>query len=227
MIDALAQRVRERRRSSPLRAALAELTAAAALYGFCAGCAHSLDFGLRNLVKAPLLMLVTSAVCAIAYHVVAGFFGARLSFRAVQRLSLSLFRDASLLLASFAPAALFLSLTIRLPDAHGLNAYPLFLVANVAVIALCGSIALVRQARRVVATTQLSRARGRALVGAWLALSLFVGSQAAWFLRPFFGVATIPAAQTPFFLGSAPDFRGATSFYEALSHVAAPPRSHP
>ena len=53
----------------------------------------------------------------------------------------------------------------------------------------------------------------------WLALSLLVGGQAAWTLRPFFGVRSIPADQTRFFLGSSPDYRGSTNFYEAVYDV--------
>jgi hypothetical protein len=63
-------------------------------------------------------------------------------------------------------------------------------------------------------------ARGVVLVGAWLAASLFVGAQTSWYLRPFCGVAYV---DTPFMLGTEPDFRGATSFYEALFHLIEPP----
>jgi hypothetical protein len=37
-------------------------------------------------------------------------------------------------------------------------------------------------------------------------------------MRPFCGVVG-----APFMLGSQPDFRGATSFYEAVYHVFVPP----
>jgi hypothetical protein len=63
--------------------------------------------------------------------------------------------------------------------------------------------------------------RGAPLIAAWLAASLFVGAQASWYMRPFCGVSSVDA---PFMLGSAPDFRGATSFYEALYHLVDPPR---
>ena len=64
------------------------------------------------------------------------------------------------------------------------------------------------------------------LVAGWLALSLLVGGQAAWTLRPFFGVRSIPGAETRFFLGSSPDYRGSTNFYEAVYDlVVRPPLS--
>ena len=65
-------------------------------------------------------------------------------------------------------------------------------------------------------TTSGGRARLALLIAAWLTASLFVGAQASWYMRPFCGVRTVDA---PFMLGSAPDFRGATSFYEALFHL--------
>lgn len=202
---------------------LSTLIACAALYGFSVGCAHSLEFGLHNLVKFPLLLVVTAAVCGLAYHLVASFAGATLRFHEVQELSFALFREASVILASLAPVGLFLSKTIELPSAGGLGEYPLFLFVNVLLIAVSGCLALWRQTRGLMAKANLSRARGSAVVAGWLALSLLVGSQAAWFFRPFFGVATIRAEDTPFFLGANPDFRGATNFYEAVWQIFCPP----
>lgn len=199
------------------------LIAGAGVYGFSIGCVHSLRYGLHNLIKFPLFLLVTATVCGLAYVVVASALGAQLKFAQVQTLSFSLFRDASVLLASFATVSLFLSRALQRPDSKGLHEYPLFMAANVVLIGICGVLALLRQSRDVIATTTLTRNRARTLVTCWLVLSLFVGSQAAWFFRPFFGVATISADETPFFLGTQPDFRGATSFYEALWHVIAPP----
>ena len=205
------------------------LIGSAAVYGFSVGCVHSLEFGVHNLVKFPLLLLVTASVCAIAYHAVAGFAGARLRFSAVQELTFSLFRDASVMLASLAPVGLFLSLTLHRPSARGLGEYPLFLGFNVLLIAVCGVTALRRQTRGLMKRANLSRRRGSLVVGSWLVLSLLVGSQAAWFFRPFFGVATIRSEDTPFFLGTRPDFRGATNFYEAVWEIFAPPSAsaHP
>jgi hypothetical protein len=66
----------------------------------------------------------------------------------------------------------------------------------------------------------LSVRRSTIIIGAWLALSLLVGSQWAWYLRPFCGVATIDA---PFFLGTEPDFQGATDFFQAVYYLFDPP----
>ena len=57
----------------------------------------------------------------------------------------------------------------------------------------------------------------------WVLLSLLAGGQAAWYLRPFFGVASIDGRATRFCLGTTPDYRGATNFYEAVYHLLRPP----
>lgn len=199
---------------------LAGLALASAVYGFAIGASHSWTFAARNLLKFPALILVTAAVCAPAYLLVARFLAARLSLAEVLGLVLRLFRDASVLLAALAPVCLFLARTIEQPDRRGLNEYPLFLGLNVLLIAVSGSLALVRQGRA------LLRRRGRrylAVLAGWLLLSLVVGGQWAWYLRPFFGLSTVSAEATPFCLGTLSDYRGATSFFEAVYHLFAPP----
>ncbi|MGC4114058.1 MAG: hypothetical protein QM765_05250 [Myxococcales bacterium] len=194
---------------------------ASAAYGFSAGSVHSLKFALRNLVKFPLLLVLTCLVCSIAWFVCAQFVSRSFGFAEVQRLAARIFHDLAVLLASLSPACLLLALTLERPDANGLNEYPLFLGLNVLFIAVSGALALVRQAREVLERHALGVHRSLLVVGSWLALSLLVGGQAAWYLRPFYGVATVDA---PFFLGTRPDHRGATSFYEAVWHVVQPPR---
>jgi hypothetical protein len=129
-----------------------------------------------------------------------------------------------LLLASLATVSFFLAQTLERASAAGLGQYPLFLSLNVGFIAAAGVTALVHRARTLLARSDVARWRGSSLLVLWLGLALAVGGQWAWYLRPFFGVATIPADQTPFCLGTEPDFRGARSFYEALAHVVVPPR---
>jgi len=108
------------------------------------------------------------------------------------------------------------------PDRVGLGEYPLFLGLNVAFIALAGAFALVLRVRGLAATHATPLARRFAALGGWLAISLLVGGQVAWTLRPLFGVASIPGAETRLFLGSAPDYRGATNFYEAIYPLVVP-----
>jgi hypothetical protein len=205
-----------------MRRDLAALSAASGVYGFSIGSVHSLRFALHDLLKFPLLILITGAVCGLAFFLVAAAAGLGLRFLEVQRLAARLYRDSALLLAALAPANLLLAHTIVKPDRVGLGDYPFFLGLNVAFIALAGGLALCRQVQQLGA--RAGRRTAAAIAAAWLALALAVGGQAAWYLRPFFGVASISGAETRFFLGAAPDYRGSTNFYEAVYHlVAAPP----
>jgi hypothetical protein len=196
------------------RALIASLGASA--YGFAIGSVHSTKFAMRNLVKMPLLLGVTAGVCSLAYYVCARAMTRNLDFRAVQREAFSVFADSAILLGSLAPPMFFLAHAIERPDERGLHEYELFLVTNVVVIAASGALALARRVTALEAATGLGRARSSVLLGAWMALSLLVGSQWSWYLRPFCGVATVDA---PFILGTEPDFRGDRSFFEAFIHA--------
>ena len=192
-----------------------------AAYGFAIGSLHSLRLATWNLVKFPLLIFLTSLICAIAYYVFCQFITKRLSFGDVLSLSLRTYRDIAVLLASLSPVAFFLARTVVQPDEQSLNEYPFFLGLNVFFIALCGVVVLVRRALELLRKYELDLRRSVQIILAWLAISLFAGGQCAWYLRPFFGPSTI--RDIPFIEGSAPDYRGATSFYEAVYHIAAPP----
>ncbi|MFT5355380.1 MAG: hypothetical protein ACI9KE_002599, partial [Polyangiales bacterium] len=135
---------------------------------------------------------------------------------------LAIFTDTSVLLAAVAPVMLFLAFTLERADESGLNDYPLFLAINVLAIAACGSLALYRRTRAIAARHKLSAQRASTITAAWMLLSLLVGSQWSWYLRPFCGVATVNA---PFMLGAEPDFRGATNFYQAVYQIFAAPRA--
>jgi hypothetical protein len=204
---------------------LALLIACAATYGFAIGASNSWLDAARNLVKFPLLVLATASVCALSYFVVARFLGAPLGFVSVQRAVLAVFRDTVVLLASLSPAVFWLARTMARPDAaaRDLGDYPLFQGFNVAAIAVCGCLAVWLQAARLLARGDLGPAKRRALLASWMGLSLLVGGQVAWYLRPFFGIAGPEAPPPPWFLGDAPDFRGARSFYEACANLVAPP----
>ena len=200
---------------------LVEIVLASAAYGFAIGSVHSPRLAARNLIKFPLLIGLTSVLCALAYFVFAKFLTRRLSFRDVLALALRSFRDVAVLLASLAPASYFLARTAVRPDEQSLNEYPFFLGLNVFFIALCGVVALVRQTLKLLRGHGIDLRRSAAIVLCWLAISLFAGGQCAWYLRPFFGPSTI--RHPPFIEGTNPDYRGATSFYEAVYHLIHPP----
>ncbi len=201
---------------------IALIIATSSLYGFSIGLVHSLEFALRNLIKFPLLILVTTGTCSMADYLIAKAFSTRLDFVTVQRCILGIFKDLTVMLASLSPVMVFLARTIERPDEAGLNEYPMFLGLNVGLIAVCGIFAVIRQTRGVANTAGFSPRRGAGLILCWMTVALFVGAQWAWYLRPFCGVASLKE-KTPFFLGTRPDFRGATSFYEAVFQLFDPP----
>jgi hypothetical protein len=193
----------------------------AAIYGFSGGSIDGLRGASRNLIKFPLLIFLTGALCAPAWWLIARFLSFGLSFRAAISNSLETFADASLMLAALAPVNLFLSRTMVLPTRDSLNEYPLFLGLNVTFVAVCGIAAVVRRLRLLQITQGVSFLRASGLMTAWLAIGLFVGGQCSWYLRPFYGNPAIE--QMEFILGTNPDSWGATSIYEAAYHILRPP----
>ena len=109
------------------------------------------------------------------------------------------------------------------PSGDDLGEYPFFQAFNVVLIAICGSIALVRQAKTLLRDYGLGRQVSISIIIGWLALSLFTGGQGAWYMRPFFGISSPGETNPPFFLGTTPDFRDARSFYEAVYNLVVPP----
>lgn len=195
---------------------------ASAVYGFSIGSVHSVRLAAWNLAKFPLLIFSTCLICALAYFAFTLLITRRLTLADVTALSLRTFADLSVLLASLAPVSYFLARTLLRPTPDSLNEYPFFLGLNVLFIACCGSAALARQALRLVRTNGLDVRESATVLAAWLAISLFAGGQCAWYMRPFFEVSTNP---NPVFMeGTDPDFRGATSFYEAVWQLVDPPR---
>ena len=199
------------------------LVLTSAAYGYALGTAHSQIYATRNLVKFPLLILTTAAVCLLAYGVLARFLGLRLGLRPVLGLALDTFRDLSVLLASLTPPALFLALVLRHTDDQRLGEYSLFLGLNGLFVAVAGGLALMVRGRSLLRAGTTRGPRAALLLAGWLALTLAVGGQVAFYLRPFFGLPASRGNVPPFALGSTPDVRGATNFYEAMMQVFSEP----
>jgi hypothetical protein len=191
------------------------------IYGFSAGSVDSLRMALWTLAKFPLVIYLTSTLCALAWWVLARFLTSGLSFRATLGLALRTFADASVMLASLAPVNLFLGRTIAQPTPEALNEYPLYQGLNVLFVAVCGTVAVVRQVCRMQKVHHLTRRKAAGVAAAWLAVSLFAGGQCAWYFRPLYGCSAV--RDLPFILGSTPDLRGARSFYEAVYFYLDPP----
>ena len=193
----------------------AEIVLGGAFYGFCIGCSKNLLYGMRSSIKVPLLLLGTALLCALAYHVFARMCGIGSSFVAVQRTSLLLYRSVAVMLASIAPVSLFLGRTMVRPAGASLGGYPAFVGVNMVFVAAAGFVALLVQTRALLAHHAVSLVRARIVVGSWLLLSLLVGGQLAFYLRPFFGIASL-TGDPPFLLGDEATVTGARNFYEVV-----------
>jgi len=195
--------------------ALPPIVLGAGVFGFAIGASKNLTYAWRSMVKLPLLLLGTATICSVACFVLARFLGAPLRFGAVQQSTLVLYRTLAVLLASLSPVSWFLGQSMTPPDAQSLGGYPAFVATNVLFLAIAGSIALVRQVRALLDGHGLSRNRALAITAGWLVLSLLVGGQLAFWLRPFFGIASL-TGDPPFVLGDEPTVTGARNFYEAV-----------
>ncbi len=203
---------------------LLTMLSCAAAYGFTLGSAHSLTFALRNMIKFPLLIVVTGFICSLAYYGLARIVTSRLSFREIQSLVWNTYRDITVLLVALAPVTLFLALALEQATSRTeLGHYPLFLGLNVIFIAVAGILTLGKQALTLVRQHGLPKAQGATVLILWLAISLPVGGQWSWYLRPFFGIRVL-GGTNGFCLGTLPDFRGATNFFEAVYNLVDPPQ---
>jgi uncharacterized membrane protein len=192
------------------------------IYGFTAGAVYGPVLACYNLIKFPALILITGITCSIAYYVFSKLITQKLSFSDIQLFSINMFYDISLLLFALSPISMFFALTFKKADETGLHEYPLCVGIHVLIIAVCGSTSLVMRARDLISRHNLSKLSGTMIVTAWLSISLFLGAQASWYLRPWFGITAIPE-EVPYILGSKPDFRGATNFYDAVLNLFNPP----
>ncbi len=204
---------------------LLKLILCSALYGASIGALYGLPRALDNLIKFPLLLLVTALICAFSSFLVAQLFGAKIRFLEVQRLMGSLYTEASLLLLSLSSVNLFLALIFEAPSSGTeLNDYPLFLTLNLLFISLAGTLALIKQGWRLLQEYQLSLRVSLTLITSWLLLALVVGGQWSWYLRPFFGIAAVEQEEAPFCEGLRPDYRGASNFFEAVYNLTQTPK---
>ncbi len=194
------------------------LVARAATYGFSLGAMHSWRLALIDVWKFPLLILGTSAVCALAYDVSARVIAPALPAGRIHGLVLRAFRDTSVLLASTTPPALFLSMVLPPPQSRAdLAGYSTFLAFNMLLIATAGALSVVHNTKALL-LDRLGLPRALAVLGVWLGLSLVVGGQFAFFLRPFFGIVAVDP-HPPLFEGAQPDFRGAANFFEVVANL--------
>lgn len=207
--------------------ALALLVGGSAIYGAAIGLADAPVRAAHNLVKLPLLLMVTGLVSAGAYAVSARFLVGSVGGRVMLRFVVDVFADLGRLLGALALPVALLAITGRPAESlTDLGDYPFFLGLNMGLVAICGAIALTRRAQALARDHDLARGVTVRLLTAWLAITFVVGAQWAFYLRPFFGASRVHDPGV-FIAGNAPDFRGARSFYEVVGHIIAPPERRP
>ena len=157
-----------------------------ALYGGVMGSTHSVLQVLASALKLPLLFLVTLLVCAPALYFFNLIFGSNQSLGQNIALMLTAITITSVVLLSLAPIVLFFILTS--------SSYQFFKLLNVGVFTVAGfvGVSYLSQGMRAISGSRAEGASARAnLVRLWILIYAFVGSQAAWTLRPFVGAPSM------------------------------------
>ncbi len=117
---------------------------------------------------------------------------------------------------SLSPVAFFILYNTPPLGAAGTPlAYRVTLLLHVGIIALAGIISNVRLLDMLTALVRDPRIARRVL-GSWLVLNLFVGSQLSWILRPFIGSPNLPVE---FLRPNAFEGNFYETVYLALRHV--------
>ena len=138
-------------------------------------------------IKIPLAILLTALLNSLLNAILAPLLGLNLTYRQSFAVILMTFSIAAVLLAGFAPIALFV--VWNTPPLHAGTRlvspeYGFLQLCHVTFIAFAGVIGNVR----LLALLQAwggNRASARNVLLAWLAGNLFLGSQICWILRPF------------------------------------------
>lgn len=157
------------------------------VYGVGMGSFRGPVSGIASGIKLPFLYLLTLAVCGPLLYALNCLAGPRLEARQCARLLLMATTANAVALASYAPAAIFFTLTTSR------EGYGFLVLMHVAAFAASGAISL---AVVGVILRSASLAVGRPLrasfPAAWGAAYAFVGSQMSWTLRPWIGSWNAP-----------------------------------
>ena len=138
-------------------------------------------------IKIPLAILLTAIMNSLLNALLAPLLGLNLTYRQSFAIILMTFTIAAILLAGFAPIALFV--VWNTPPLHAgtwLDSpeYGFLQLCHVAFIAFAGVIGNLRLLPLLRAWGG-NRVIARNVLLAWLAGNLFLGSQICWILRPF------------------------------------------
>lgn len=154
-----------------------------AVYGAILGAYSGSVQILSSAIKLPALYLLTLLICLPTLYFFDILFGSKLDFKQYLALALTAVAIISVLLFAFAPVVLFFLISIR--------GYDFFLLLNVLVMAITGSIGVRLFYKGMVDMSGgkeiLDKGLRHRLLKGWVVLYGLVGSQLGWTLRPFFG----------------------------------------
>ncbi len=180
-------------RGEEIRSKVISLAASSVLfliiYGFATGLGHSFWQALSSAVKMPLLFVATMAFCLPAlYFFSLALLRTQLGMLQVTAVVFAGIGVTAFLLLGLAPVTFFFVLTSE--------NYPFFQLLAVAFVAISGCIGLYflwRGMTHVDLSGEFAPGLfGRMLLGVWIILYAFVGSQMTWRLSPLIGDPEIP-----------------------------------
>jgi hypothetical protein len=180
-------------RGEEIRSKVVSLAASSVLfliiYGFATGLGHSFWQALSSAVKMPLLFVATMAFCLPAlYFFSLALLRTQLGMLQVTAVVFAGIGVTAFLLLGLAPVTFFFVLTS--------GSYAFFQLLAVAFVAISGCIGLYflwRGMTHVDLSGEYAPGLfGRMLLGVWIILYAFVGSQMTWRLSPLVGNPEIP-----------------------------------
>ena len=133
-------------------------------------------------VKVPMLLLISLYLTVPSYYVLYSLLGGKRTLRQTMILLLSGFTIMATVLLAFVPVNLFFILTTtRSVEAHSFTA-----LLNIAIFVLGGFFALIYfiKGAKVLYKESTEKWRPAFIIGSLILM--FVGTQLAWVLRPFF-----------------------------------------
>ena len=158
-----------------------------ALFGAVIGSDHSVWQVLSSAVKLPVLFLLTLVICVPTLYFFTTIFESSLTLTQIFALLLASVTMTAIVLLGFTPVVLFFLITT--------SQYQFFKLLTVAIFAIAGVIGVRQLSQGLwLLTAHDGRSAGarRTILRLWILLYMFVGSQLAWTLRPFFGAPGLP-----------------------------------
>jgi hypothetical protein len=145
-------------------------------------------------IKFPLIILLTALGNALINAMLAPLLGLNITLRESLLAVLMSFAISAAIMGAFAPLTGFVAWNAppMTPDVKSTPTYAFIKLTHVIVIAFAGIAGNVRLFQLLTHLGSGNRRVARRVLFAWLAGSLFLGSQLTWIARPFIGAPQLP-----------------------------------